>query len=89
VSVTFFQDDTHNERTVGAFQLALADRVPSTRYSDLTTTLTVTATVPLNATVTVIQCVSEARRRELELMVNDVTLYYKNKNIKNVTICRE
>ena len=72
MSVTFFKDDTHNERTVGAFQLALADRVPNgTRYSDLTTTLPVTATVPLNATV--IQCVSEAERRVLELMVNDVT----------------
>jgi len=75
VSVTFFQDDTHNERTVGAFQLALADRVPNgTRYSDLTTTLTVTATVPLNATVTVIQCVSEAGRSwSLWLMTSQVS----------------
>ena len=71
-SVIFFQDDTDTERTGGGFQLALTGRVPNgTGFSDLTATLTVTATVPLNATV--IRCVSDNGRRELELMVNDVT----------------
>ena len=66
--VIFFQDDTVTERTVGGFQLALTGRVPNgTGFSDLTSTLTVTAIV--SRTATVIRCVSGGGRKELELMV--------------------